>query len=206
MYRVINEVRAQRLLEQPLDYIPHPIVRRPGRWRPRSSRRCRTRRSTRPSGGRCASPRTCRRSWPRCTRCRCSSKEQEQHLFRQMNFLKHKAQQAARAAPATDGAVDPRSRTGPRARSRSCRTRPTRSRTVLINATCGWWCRSPSGTPARRTTSSSCCRDGNMSLIRAVEKFDYGRGLQVQHLRELGDHEELRPQRSRTRSTAASAT
>src|SRR5207237_7852252 len=24
MYRVINEVRAQRLLEQPLDYIPHP--------------------------------------------------------------------------------------------------------------------------------------------------------------------------------------
>ena len=24
-------------------------------------------------------------------------------------------------------------------------------------ATCGWWCRSPSGTPARPTTSSSCC-------------------------------------------------
>lgn len=26
MYRVINEVRAQRLLEQPLDYIHHPLL------------------------------------------------------------------------------------------------------------------------------------------------------------------------------------
>ena len=29
MYRVINEVRAQRLLEQPLDYIPHPSFEDP---------------------------------------------------------------------------------------------------------------------------------------------------------------------------------
>ena len=29
MYRVINEVRAQRLLEQPLDYIPHPSFDNP---------------------------------------------------------------------------------------------------------------------------------------------------------------------------------
>ena len=35
--------------------------------------------------------------------------------------------------------------------------------------------------------------DGNMSLIRAVEKFDYRPRQQVQHVRQLGDHEELRP-------------
>src|SRR6202035_5220263 len=29
MYRVINEVRAQRLLEQPLEYIPHPSFEEP---------------------------------------------------------------------------------------------------------------------------------------------------------------------------------
>ena len=37
MYRVINEVRAQRLLEQPLDYIYASRLRRPGAWTPRSS-------------------------------------------------------------------------------------------------------------------------------------------------------------------------
>ena len=39
--------------------------------------------------------------------------------------------------------------------------------------------------------------DGNMSLIRAVEKFDYRPRQQVQHVRQLGDHEELRPDDSR---------
>ena len=35
--------------------------------------------------------------------------------------------------------------------------------------------------------------DGTISLMRAVEKFDYGRGNKFSHLRDLGDHEELRP-------------
>ena len=42
--------------------------------------------------------------------------------------------------------------------------------------------------------------DGNMSLIRAVEKFDYRPRQQVQHVRQLGDHEELRPHDSRRTS------
>jgi transposase len=55
MYRVINEVRAQRLLAQPLDYIHDS--------RPRSLRPCPTPRPTRPSAARCTRPRMLRRNW-----------------------------------------------------------------------------------------------------------------------------------------------
>jgi len=46
----------------------------------------------------------------------------------------------------------------------------------------------PSGTRPRRTQLlSSCLSDGNMSLIRAVEKFDFrARGFKFQHLRQSG--------------------
>jgi len=34
--------------------------------------------------------------------------------------------------------------------------------------------------------------DGNVSLLRVAEKFDFSRSKKVQHLRQLGDHEKLR--------------
>ena len=76
-------------------------------------------------------------------------REQEAHLFRQMNFLKSQAQKLRQA-------VDP---AGPRrptwTRSRSSRKRPWPSRTRSSGPTCGWSSRSPSGTSGPRTTSSS---------------------------------------------------
>jgi RNA polymerase primary sigma factor len=80
MYRVINEVRAQRLLEQPLEYIYNPEFDDPTREvamlapMPEAAEyehRQREMRLPRPGAG-CAFPRMRRRSWHRCTRCRCS--------------------------------------------------------------------------------------------------------------------------------------
>ena len=42
-------------------------------------------------------------------------------------------------------------------RSNGCRKKRWPSRTRSSGPTCGWWSRSPSGTSARRTTSSSWC-------------------------------------------------
>ena len=71
MYRVINEIRAQRLLEQPLDYIPHPSFDDPAAEAeilgpmPDADEYEAQRRQMQRAQGRAAA------NWPRCTRCRC---------------------------------------------------------------------------------------------------------------------------------------
>ena len=106
MYRVINEVRAQRLLEQPLEYIHAPVVRRPGHGGRDPGRRCRTPRRTRPSASRCSVPKDVPPELASLYEVPLLTKEQEQHLFRKMNFLKYKAGQAARPSCARSGKVD----------------------------------------------------------------------------------------------------
>ena len=180
MYRVINEIRAQRLLEQPLDYIPHPSFDDAANWRPRSWPRCRTPRSTRPSGARCRCPRTCRPSWRRFTRCRLLTRTQEQHLFRKMNFLKYKAGKL-RDEFRKDG--EP-----PTSIRHACRTRLSKEiedlpseandvKDLLINANMRLVVNIAKRHSGQTDNFFELLSDGNMSLIRAVEKFDFGRGF-----------------------------
>ena len=68
IYRVINEMRAARIMELPLDYHPQSDCsagptpsRRSWGLPPRDRRRRRSR----------ACPAGCRPTWPACTRCRC---------------------------------------------------------------------------------------------------------------------------------------
>ena len=177
MYRVINEIRAQRLLEQPLDYIhitSFDDPTRKARSRPHAGRR-----GLRGQAAPCTRPRTCRRNWPRATSIRCLSKDQEQHLFRKMNFLKHKAASCviSSARKAASQRVDPGAVNIRRFKEiEDLRRRPTRSRScssrqhaLVVNI-------------AKRHAGQSdnffeLMSDGNMSLIRAVEKFDYSRGF-----------------------------
>ena len=77
------------------------------------------------------------------------SREQEVHLFRKMNYLKSLANQLR-------DQVDPAGRGPPTStRSSGSRRRRWRSRTRSSAPTSGWSSRSPSGTSAPRTTSSS---------------------------------------------------
>jgi predicted transcriptional regulator len=107
VYRAINEVRAQRLLEQPLDYIYHPsfddpaleeeiLAPMPGAEEYEAKRK--TMRVPKDVPPELAS----------CYEYPLLSKEQEQHLFRKMNYLKHKASKLrAGLRKEADGRIDP---------------------------------------------------------------------------------------------------
>ena len=95
IYRVINEMRAQRIMELPLDFIPNPpfasAERREGD--PGRDARRATRRPRRPGCPAGLPPYLASLyEVPLLTR------EQEAHLFRKFNYLKYKAAQAARRA------------------------------------------------------------------------------------------------------------
>ncbi len=168
IYRVINEMRAQRIMELPLGLHPQsdvfPRQRRKRRFWPRCRR---TTRRPRRRGCPAGLPPYLASLYevPLLTR------EQEAHLFRKFNYLKYKATKlraeldADRAQEQPDGRdrIALRSGRGDR-RTRSC------------GPTCGWWFRSPSGTSGQGDNFFELVSDGNMSLIRAVEKFDFARG------------------------------
>ena len=100
------------------------------------------------------------------------SKEQEQHLFRKMNFLKHQA------AKLRDRTWTRRRRHAPRtsSRSRTCRNRPTPSRNSSSSCNMRLVVSIAKRHAAQTDNFFELLSDGNMSLIRAVEKFDYSRG------------------------------
>ena len=99
------------------------------------------------------------------------TRKQEAHLFRKMNYLKYKA---SRLRDKLDPARPQARPDGPdRAAVRRGRGR---RRTRSSAPTCGWWSRSPSGTSGPTQNFFELVSDGNMSLMRAVEKFDYARG------------------------------
>ena len=142
-----------------------------------SSARCRISPNSRQPGRRCARREDVPAELAPLYEVPLLTKEQEQHLFRKMNFLKHQLHKLCDRFRRPDGSIDPeRSASRTSTRSNGFRKRPPRSRTCSSAATCGWSCRSPSGTPAQTDNFFELLSDGNMSLIRAVEKFDYSRG------------------------------
>ena len=69
IYRVLNEVRAQRIMELPLDFIPNPRFARKGAEAACLGADAATGDAD-PQGA--TSVRACRHIWRACTRCRCS--------------------------------------------------------------------------------------------------------------------------------------
>ena len=67
IYRLVGEMKAQRILQLPLDYIDHASFAQPEMER--EILRPMPRSRSRPSGQGC--PADCRRTWRACTRCRC---------------------------------------------------------------------------------------------------------------------------------------
>jgi RNA polymerase sigma factor (sigma-70 family) len=98
------------------------------------------------------------------------NREQEQHLFRKMNFLKHKASKLrARLDPSSARTQDLKVIENLQNQASTIKDQLISSNMRLVVAI------------AKRHASQSdnffeLLSDGNMSLIRAVEKFDYSRG------------------------------
>jgi RNA polymerase primary sigma factor/RNA polymerase sigma factor len=166
IYRVINEVRAARILELPLDFIPNARFSRKGAEKaclgPMPQSDTAAKKARRPAG---LPPYLASLyEMPLLTR------EQEAHLFRKYNFLKYKA---ARLRHELDP-VQPKSSLMDEIESLHQQAVATKNEIARANL------RLVVSIAKRHVTPDQnffeLVSDGNMSLLRAVEKFDFARG------------------------------
>lgn len=183
MYRVINEVRAQRLLEQPLDCIYHESFDDPTQEKeilaPMPDAEDYEIKKEELKVPNDVPPEL--RSlyeWPLLT------KKQEQHLFRKMNYLKHKASQLRKRMVKYDENGEPTNEIDPaKVRNQDLKKveeyqhQANEVKDVLINANMRLVAHIAKKHVERAENYFELLSDGNMSLIRAVEKFDYSRNF-----------------------------
>ncbi len=180
MYRVINEVRAQRLLEQPLDYIPHPSFDDPALEAvilapmPDEEAYERKRRDMK-------APKDVPAEFAPMYEVPLLNKEQEQHLFRKMNFLKAKASKLRnqlRKDGHEAGEIDPtRVRIQLLKEIEDLQAEANAVKDQLIRANMRLVVNIAKKHVGPAENVFELLSDGNISLIRAVEKFDFGRGF-----------------------------
>jgi RNA polymerase sigma factor (sigma-70 family) len=169
VYRVINEMRARRLLDQPLDYIHHAsfddpsleaeiVAGMPGSDDYESQRQ------------KMRIPKDAPPELASLYEMPLLNKEQEQHLFRKMNFLKHKATKLRQALEPTHA------RTQDLQQIEDLQNQATAIKDQLIQSNMRLVVAIAKRHSAQTDNFFELLSDGNMSLIRAVEKFDFGRG------------------------------
>jgi RNA polymerase sigma factor (sigma-70 family) len=169
MYRVINEVRARRLLEQPLECIYHAsfddrsfeaeiLKQMPGCGEFEKQRR------------NMHAPKDAPAELASLYEMPLLNKEQEQHLFRQMNFLKYKAGQRRQRLDPT------RARIQELKEIEDLQNRANEVKDQLIGCNMRLVVSIAKRHSGQTDNFFELLSDGNMSLIRAVEKFDFSRG------------------------------
>jgi RNA polymerase sigma factor (sigma-70 family) len=169
VYRIINEVRARRLLDQPLEYLYHPsfddpaleqeiLGRMPGLEAYENQRQ------------QMRVPKDAPPELASLYEMPLLNREQEQHLFRKMNFLKHKANRLrARLDPAHARIQDLKA-------IEDLQNEATAIKDQLISSNMRLVVAIAKRHAAQTDNFFELLSDGNMSLIRAVEKFDFSRG------------------------------
>jgi len=169
VYRIVNEVRARRLLDQPLEYIYHPSFDDPTLEveilapMPAADEYEMQRRSMKV-------PKDAPPELAPLYEVPLLNKEQEQHLFRQMNFLKHRA-----ALLRKD--LDPaHARIQDLQQIEELQQQATAVKDRLINCNMRLVVSIAKRHAGQAENFFELLSDGNMSLIRAVEKFDFSRG------------------------------
>jgi len=168
VYRLVNEIRAKRLLETKLEFIGNEDFSRPSAHKPILAP------MPDPADGKAPRrPRAPKGLPPYLAslyEVPLLDREQEAHLFRQMNFLKHQAVALREAIdPAKVKASDLDRIEALQEQALAVKNQIIRSNLRLVVSI------------AKRHVGPSnnffeLVSDGNMSLIRAVEKFDYARG------------------------------
>jgi RNA polymerase sigma factor (sigma-70 family) len=169
MYRVINEVRAKRLLSQPLDYIANACFDDPALEveilgpMPQQEEFDANRKQMRV-------PKDAPPELAPLYEMPLLSREQEQHLFRKMNYLKHRAYQLRKG-------LDPaRAKTQELDEIERWQDQANEVKELLINCNMRLVVSIAKRHVAQTDNFFELLSDGNVSLIRAVEKFDYFRG------------------------------
>jgi len=166
IYRVINEVRAARIMELPLDFIPNPRFSRKGAEKaclgPLPQSEASSKKARRPSG---LPPYLASLyEMPLLTR------EQEAHLFRRYNFLKYQAQKLRDQL----NPLQPKASLMDEIETLHQQAVATKNEIARANL------RLVVSIAKRHVTPDQnffeLVSDGNMSLLRAIEKFDFARG------------------------------
>jgi RNA polymerase sigma factor (sigma-70 family) len=169
VYRIVNEVRARRLLGQPLEYIHHPsfddlaLEAEIMASMPAADEYEMQRRSMKV-------PKDAPPELAPLYEVPLLNKEQEQHLFRQMNFLKYRAANLRKE-------LDPaHARIQDLQQIEDLQKQATAVKDRLINCNMRLVVSIAKRHAGQAENFFELLSDGNMSLIRAVEKFDYSRG------------------------------
>ena len=166
IYRIVNEVRAKRILELPLDFIPNPefdrVKKDVGFLGPLPVDEA-SKKKTRPPSGLPPYLASLYET-PLLTGT------QEYHLFRKLNYLKYKANKLR-------ARIDPqRAKTKVMDDIERLYEEAVKTKNHIVQANL----RLVVSIAKRHVTPSndffSLVSDGNISLLRAVEKFDYARG------------------------------
>jgi RNA polymerase primary sigma factor len=166
IYRVINEMRARRIMELPLEHIPNPRFSRKGAEAtclgPTPQPEAPPKKARRPAG---LPPYLASLyEMPLLTR------EQEQHLFRKYNYLKYRAGKLREQLDV----AQPRAVLMDQIEELYQQAVDTKNEIARANL------RLVVSIAKRHVTPDQnffeLVSDGNMSLLRAVEKFDFARG------------------------------
>jgi RNA polymerase sigma factor (sigma-70 family) len=178
VYRVINEVRAQRLLDLRVEYVPHPsfedvanaatiLAPMPDFEEYEAKRRA------------MKAPKDVGAELAPLYEVPLLNKEQEAHLFRKMNFLKYRTTKL-RDQFRKDGGDDA---DGAKVRTQTLDEIETlladadEIKKLLINANMRLVVNIAKKHIHQTESLFELISDGNLSLMRAVEKFDFGRGF-----------------------------
>src|SRR5262249_11765744 len=169
VYRIINEIRAKRLMDHPLDYIYHPsfddaaleaeiLGPMPDLETFEEKRR------------QMSVPKDVPPELASLYEVPLLTREQEQHLFRQMNYLKHKAKVLRQR-------MDPaRVRTQDIQEIEELQNQANALKDQLISCNMRLVVSIAKRHAGQVDNFFDLLSDGNMSLLRAVEKFDFSRG------------------------------
>ncbi len=171
VHRVINEMRAKRLLDVPLDYIDHPsfhdeaneleiMALMPDALKYEAAQ----------AKALASVPKGVPPELAPMYEVPLLGREQEAHLFRQMNYLKHQAS-------ALRGRIDPaRARSSDLDRLESLIKQAQELKEKLIRANMRLVASIAKKHTGPTDNIFELISDGNVSLMRAVEKFDFSRG------------------------------
>jgi RNA polymerase sigma factor (sigma-70 family) len=176
MYRVISEVRAEQLMKQAQDYIHNPsfdekgqeaviLAPMPGLAEFEKQR------------ANMKVPKDVPPELAPLYEVPLLNKEQERHLFRKMNYLKHKVRKVVDRFRNADGTVNPaKVRIEDLEEVEQLQEKATAVKDLLISCNMRLVVSIAKRHAGQTDNFFELLSDGNMSLMRAVEKFDYSRG------------------------------
>jgi len=167
IYRIVTEVRAQRLLDQPISYIHNPEFDAPGADEAILH-------SPVPESPKTSIPKPPPGLPPylaQLYKIPLLTREQEVHYFRKFNYLKHcaaKLREKLEVSRAKSALMD---------QIETCLDAANEIKNLLIRSNLRLVVSIAKKHVKPTVSFFEMVSDGNLSLIRAIEKFDYGRGF-----------------------------